>query len=1113
MFSHRVSDLLTRQITLAQRSLEWFTTRHQMLTSSDVASALNCNIHESSLELLKRKCAPIACLDLSTNKSMRWGETYEPVAKEIYKQIINKPGDVPDRAYINTPINTPVNTPINTPVNTPINTQVNTPINTQSNTPVDTQANTPINTEANTPINTQPNTQTINNLIETQDIEVHDCGLFKHINHKWLGASPDGIVSYNNMVLKLLEIKCPYHRLIIDGYIPYYYWIQVQIQMEVADVDETDFFQCCFETSDVPLTYKYNGQLADGSYWGLKKYTLNSIKRDRVWFNTVIYRLSDFWQQVEHYREFGLSKLMADTGNKQVYYNVANSQLEVLNRSPRFGSIQSTVLASTTSSTPISTSPIRIPIQQPIDIIPTIELDRSISVPRMEPRQNNVEELDNTPTETLDKMIVDTPINTTVNTTVDTTVDTTSNTTVNTTVSTFDDISTSTDDDVPLIQLIERKDTIPISTSLIDWNEWVNATATRNHVMNDPLLDWLNEYGKGVKPCKTGNPIYDAKIQEYEEDAKSATPFYHYIQAKGIAFEESVVAQLYQLFPHNIMTIANPYQARQQDKVQETTRAMKAGVPIIYQGVLHNESTKTYGIADLIVRSDYLSKIFTESPISKKHAKIPCKFSKKWHYRVIDIKHATLALRADGTHLLNAGSIPAYKSQILIYNDAVGLIQEYTPPEAYILGRKWSYTKNGERHTGSEWFEKAGVIDYQDIDDEYKKKTSAAVEWVKSVRTTGHKWSISPPSRKELYPNMTNDNDHPWRATKEAMSQNIGEITSVWMCGVKNRDIAMKKGITSWKDPRCTAHALGINGPKIAPIVDGILNINRRNVNIKPKFIKNKLPAYKVEFFVDFETVNDLVSSNSSDGLDSTTTSQTYLFMIGVGYRVNHTKPLSNTGTSKTNTVALNLPSEWKYKHFTTPFIDPESSCEKENFLEFHDFLLSIIEENSAQKNYVIYHWSQAERTIYDTIASKYHDDMEDYSGMLDFAWCDLLHVFKDEPIFIKGAFNYSLKSIAKAMFNLGMIQTNWLVDGIVDGLNAMVKAVECSQDAKRKNIESMVELPLMKKIIEYNEIDCKVMMEILYYLRNNHIDYNKASKKRTAQDTTSTQPNKRRRT
>ena len=33
----------------------------------------------------------------------------------------------------------------------------------------------------------------------------------------------------------------------------------------------------------------------------------------------------------------------------------------------------------------------------------------------------------------------------------------------------------------------------------------------------------------------------------------------------------------------------------------------------------------------------------------------------------------------------------------------------------------------------------------------------------------------------------------------------------------------------------------------------------------------------------------------------------------------------------------------------------------------------------------------------------------------------------------------------------------------------------------------SMTEIPMAQEISEYNELDCKVMMEIIEYLRKNH--------------------------
>ena len=78
------------------------------------------------------------------------------------------------------------------------------------------------------------------------------------------------------------------------------------------------------------------------------------------------------------------------------------------------------------------------------------------------------------------------------------------------------------------------------------------------------------------------------------------------------------------------------------------------------------------------------------------------------------------------------------------------------------------------------------------------------------------------------------------------------------MVGPKHRKTAIEHGINKWTDPRCTSKTLGINGQKIAPIVNGILNINRDKSGIKimPDIIENNVGDWQteseIEFYVDF---------------------------------------------------------------------------------------------------------------------------------------------------------------------------------------------------------------------------------------------------------------------
>lgn len=71
------------------------------------------------------------------------------------------------------------------------------------------------------------------------NVEVIEFGLIPHPKIDYLGASPDGITPDGVMV----EIKCPPKRT-ITGEPPLYYWIQVQGQLEVCELDRCDFLEC-----------------------------------------------------------------------------------------------------------------------------------------------------------------------------------------------------------------------------------------------------------------------------------------------------------------------------------------------------------------------------------------------------------------------------------------------------------------------------------------------------------------------------------------------------------------------------------------------------------------------------------------------------------------------------------------------------------------------------------------------------------------------------------------------------------------------------------------------------------------------------------------------------
>ena len=85
----------------------------------------------------------------------------------------------------------------------------------------------------------------------------------------------------------------------------------------------------------------------------------------------------------------------------------------------------------------------------------------------------------------------------------------------------------------------------------------------------------------------------------------------------------------------------------------------------------------------------------------------------------------------------------------------------------------------------------------------------------------------------------------------------------------------------------------------------------------------------------------------------------------------------------------------------------------------------------------------------------------------------------------VRGGFGFGLKSIANGMHSHGLIETAWGA-GPTDGLGAMVGAWWAASESKRLDC-SLGKVHIISEIQDYNEVDCKVMMEIIKYLRTYH--------------------------
>ena len=105
------------------------------------------------------------------------------------------------------------------------------------------------------------------------DTIIGEFGCIKHDKYDFIGASPDGIniKPGNERYGRLLEIKNPCSDRKLDGIPKKIYWIQMQIQMEVWDLDECDFLETVFKDYENEEAFYNDGETYTRTAMGLRK--------------------------------------------------------------------------------------------------------------------------------------------------------------------------------------------------------------------------------------------------------------------------------------------------------------------------------------------------------------------------------------------------------------------------------------------------------------------------------------------------------------------------------------------------------------------------------------------------------------------------------------------------------------------------------------------------------------------------------------------------------------------------------------------------------------------------------------------------------------------------
>ena len=582
-----------------------------------------------------------------------------------------------------------------------------------------------------------------------------------------------------------------------------------------------------------------------------------------------------------------------------------------------------------------------------------------------------------------------------------------------------------------------------------DWLDWVAAGALRNWCDADLLLDWLSEFGEQHGFRRDDQlPVYDRVFD-----------LPRFLMDQGRLFEQAVLVDLQQRWPVTRIS-TRPDEARSLAAAEATWDAMKNGAPVIASAVLRDPERRTFGVADLLIRSDVLGELCSDAFVGDQLELPVAAMRHGRHYRIVDIKFSTLHLLKDGG--LGADSV-GVMTQAWIYNEALGRIQGFTPPAAYVAGRAW---RQGAAR-GDRCWEKLARVPRETFvrsrDEDLGAVVARALAWVRRLRTDGAEWRVLPvPSVPELWPNMKASSDFPWHTAKSEIAAKLAELTILPRVNADLRAAAHAVGVTRWDDTRTSAALLGLDG-QYARTLDAVIAVNRDTGDVlRPERVSADEEVWRVppraEAFVDFEFVHDMDDDFSTFPRKG---GQALIFQIGSGiYR----------------------DRQWAFRQFTVDDLGVEA--EGRMIDDWLAHLADIARDTgcASPSDVRLVHWSLAEESsferAYESARSRHPDRSWPALG-----WYDLLgRVFRAQPIVVKGAFSFGLKSIARAMRVHGLIETAW-GEGLADGAGAMAGAWAAAADSRARG-RSLTESPVMQEIGRYNEVDCRVMAEILDYLR-----------------------------
>ncbi len=412
-------------------------------------------------------------------------------------------------------------------------------------------------------------------------------------------------------------------------------------------------------------------------------------------------------------------------------------------------------------------------------------------------------------------------------------------------------------------------------------------------------------------------------------------------------------------------------------------------------------------------------------------------------YLIINIVPEILNFKSGCREICNTYNVFYNKCSLYAFNSAL---------RKYILRNNFYFLFGKDYKYNNKILEKKNHIGLVIFEDIFREKVIRGIDWLNRLKNNDLQLYPNP-SCIELYPNMNNKQSC-WETEKKKLAEKIKEITLIWNISCQDRNKLINIGINTWDNLYLLKNLYELKDSSTKIIQEKIIHMNKHdNLIIEPRNISRDFKeilhhSSSIEFVLDIESVLNLetkgnyFNNEQSDELPN-------ICIIGL--------------------IIMNQ-TEYTFKDFTIEDLTIES--EKKNINNWINFI-------SKYDIIKIYHWGHAEKTYIENIHKRFPDIKLPRMLLID-----LLYYYRQEPIIIKNCFNFSLKTIGKNMYKHGMIKSTWSETD--NGLDAMIKFKElCLQKDKNIPLKRYNEI---SEIIEYNKMDCVILMEILQYLRKKYL-------------------------